>query len=362
MQEVAEHLDETTANDAHSPGREHGGSSDRQMQAIVQDAYGSADVLELRTIDHPEIGSEDVLIEVHAAGVDRGVWHLMTGQPYLIRIAGFGVLKPKNPVLGLDVAGRVVAIGDAVTRFRPGDEVFGIGKGSYAQYATADQNKLAKKPSAATFEQAAVAAVSGITALEALTDVGHVEAGHKVLIVGASGGVGTYAVQLAKTLGAEVTGVCGPGMTDTVLSIGADHVLDYTRQDFVDGKSRYDLILDIGGRNSISRLRSVLAPKGTLVIVGGEGGNKLTGGVGRQVRAMMLSPFIGQRLTTFISTEHYTNIERLAAYIESGDVVPTIGRRYRLDEVPAAMRHLETAESSGKSVIVVRDAGDGAVE
>ncbi len=325
-----------------------------QMQAIVQDRYGGPDVLELRTIDRPAIAADEVLIEVHAAGVDRGVWHLMTGQPYLIRIAGFGVRKPKNPVLGLDVAGRVVAVGDEVTRFRVDDEVFGIGKGSYAQYAAADQNKLAHKPAKATFEQVAVSAVSGITALEALTDVGRVEAGQKVLIVGASGGVGTYAVQLGAALGAEITGVCGPGMSDTVLSIGADRVIDYTQDDFVDDDSRYDLILDIGGRNSIPRLRSVLAQSGTLVIVGGEGGNRLTGGVGRQLRAMMVSPFIRQRLTTFISSEHYENIERLAAHIHSGDVVPAIGRRYALDEVPGAMGDLEACESSGKSVIVVR--------
>lgn len=331
-----------------------------QMQAIVQDKYGSADVLELRAIDRPAIAENEVLIEVYAAGVDRGVWHMMTGLPYLIRVAGFGVRKPKAPALGLDVAGRVVAIGNDVTRFQPGDEVFGIGKGSYAQYAAADQNKLAHKPTNATFEQAAVAAVSGITALEALTDVGHVEAGQKVLIVGASGGVGTYAVQLAKALGAEVTGVGGPGMTDTMRAIGADHVLDYTQVDFVDGQSRYDLILDIGGRNSIKRLRSVLTHDGTLVIVGGEGGNRVTGGVGRQLRAMMLSPFIRQRLTTFISSENYTNIERLAAYIDSGAVVSTIGERFSLEDVPAAIRHLETADSSGKSVIVVRhsEAGD----
>jgi len=258
MHPTREHVDRTTATEALGPALAAEESTDQQMQAIVQARYGSADVLELRTIDRPEIAADEVLIEVHAAGVDRGVWHLMTGQPYLVRLAGFGVLKPKNPVLGLDVAGRVVAIGDDVTRFQPGDEVFGIGKGSYAQYTTADQNKLAEKPTNATFEQAAVAAVSGITALEALTDVGHVEPGQKVLIVGAAGGVGTYAVQLAKALGAEVTGVSGPGMTDTVRAIGADHVLDYTQEDFVDGRSRYDLILDIGGRNSISRLRSVL--------------------------------------------------------------------------------------------------------
>ncbi len=337
-----------------SAARTHGG----QMKAIVQHEYGTADVLALDTIDRPRIDADEVLIEVHAAGVDRGTWHLMTGLPYLVRLAGFGVVRPKNPVLGLDVAGRVVAVGTDVTRFEPGDEVFGIAKGSYAEYTAADQNKLARKPAGASFEQVAVAAVSGITALQALTDVGHVEAGQRVLIVGASGGVGTFAVQLAKSLGSVVTGVCGPTMVDTVRSIGADHVLDYTTEDFVDDDRRYDLILDIGGRNRVSRLRSVLTPKGTLVIVGGEGGNKLTGGVGRQVRAMLLSPFIGQRLTTFISSEHHESIERVAGFIESGAIVPTIGRRFALTDVPAAMRHLEMSESSGKSVVVVRDARD----
>lgn len=355
MQHTTEQLDWSAAAAALRPAREAEASNDQQMQAIVQDTYGSADVLELRTIPRPQVADGDVLIEVHAAGVDRGVWHLMTGQPYLVRLAGFGVLRPKNPVLGLDVAGRVVAVGRDVTRFQPGDEVFGIGKGSYAQYTTADQDKLALKPTNATFEQAAVAAVSGITALQALTDVAQVQPGQKVLIVGASGGVGTYAVQLAKAFGAEVTGVSGPGTTDMVRTIGADHVLDYTKEDFVDGPSDYDVILDIGGRNSIRRLRSVLAPKGTLVIVGGEDGNRLTGGAGRQVRAMMLSPFIGQRLTTFISKEHFTYIELLAAHIESGAVISTIGNRYDLDDVPAAIRHLESSTSSGKSVIVVRD-------
>ena len=332
----------------------HDEATGQQMQAIAQDTYGSADVLELRTIDRPEPGADEVLIEVHAAGVDRGVWHLMTGLPYLVRLAGFGVTKPKQPVLGLDVSGRVVAIGENVTRFAPGDEVFGIGSGSYAEYATAHQDKLATKPANITFEQAAVSAVSGITALEALTDVGNVQAGQNVLIIGASGGVGTYAVQLAKALGAVVTGVSGPTMIDTVRALGADHVINYTTEDFVDSETRYDLILDIGGRNSVRRLRGVLAPKGTLVIVGGEGGNRVTGGVGRQVRAMMLSPFIGQRLTTFISSETHTNIERLAAHMESGAVVPSIGKRYELADVPAAMANLESGHSSGKSVIVLR--------
>lgn len=329
-------------------------SAHKQMKAVVRDRYGAADVLELRMIDHPEIAVDEVLIEVHAAGVDRGVWHLMTGQPYLIRLAGFGFFRPKNPVLGLDVAGRVVAVGDDVTRFVPGDEVFGIAKGSYAQYAAADHNKLALKPTSTSFEQAAAAAVSGTTALEALIDVGHVEAGEKVLIVGASGGVGTFAIQLAKALGAEVTAVGGPSMANVMRSIGADHVLDYTQDDFVDGQSRYDLVLDIGGRNSVSRLRSVLAARGTLVIVGGEGGNRLTGGVGRQLRAMMLSPFIRQRLTIFISSEHHTNIERLADYLGSGAVVSSIGRRFALEDVPEAIRLFETADSRGKSVVVVQ--------
>lgn len=353
MQATDEQLDGTDSAASSEAAGQREDSSNQQMQAIVQYAYGSADVLELRTIERPTVAADEVLIEVRAAGVDRGVWHLMTGLPYLVRLAGFGIARPKNPVLGLDIAGKVVAIGDEVTRFQPGDEVFGIGKGSYAEYAVADQNKLAKKPSNATFEEAAVSAVSGITALEALTDVGKLQPGQKVLIVGASGGVGTYAVQLAKAMGAQVTGVGGPSSLDMMRSIGADRVLDYTLEDFVDDESRYDLILDIGGRNSVSRLRSVLTAEGTLVIVGGEDGNKLTGGVGRQLRAMLLSPFIGQRLTTFISSEHYSNIERLAAYIESGDVVATIGRRFTLSEVPQAMHHLEAAESSGKSVIVV---------
>lgn len=353
MQQTDQRVDgvQTAGSPAQVP--ETNQPDNKQMLAIVQDRYGSADVLELRTVDRPEVAADEVLIEVHAAGVDRGVWHLMTGLPYLVRLAGFGVTRPKNPVLGLDVAGVVVAIGEDVTRFRIGDEVFGIGKGSYAEYARADENKLAKKPAGTTFEEAAVSAVSGITALEALTDVGRLEPGQRVLIIGASGGVGTYAVQLAKVLGAHVTGVGGPGSLDMMRSIGADHVLDYTEEDFVNGGSRYDLVLDIGGRNSISRLRSVLTAKGTLVIVGGEDGNKLTGGVGRQLRAMLLTPFIGHRLTTFISSENHTIIERLAAYIEDGAVTPTIGRRFNLADVPEAMRHLETAESSGKSVIVV---------
>jgi NADPH:quinone reductase-like Zn-dependent oxidoreductase len=232
--------------------------------------------------------------------------------------------------------------------------VFGIAKGTFAEYAAASQDRLAHKPTNLTFEQAAVATVSGITALQALTDVGHLQHDQRVLVIGASGGVGTYAVQLAKALGGIVTGVAGTRNQDLVRSLGADHVIDYTRDDFTRGDDRYDLILDIGGRNSLSRLRSVLTPDGTLVIVGGEGGNRWTGGVGRQLRAMALSPFVGQRLTTFISSEGHSFIERLAEHIASGAVAPAIGRRFALEETAEAIRMLEADQTSGKSVIVVR--------
>lgn len=324
------------------------------MQAVVQDRFGSADVLHLETIEPPTIGDDEVLIEVHAAGVDRGTEHLMTGLPYLIRLAGYGITKPKNRVPGLDVSGVVVNAGAAVTRFAKGDEVFGISNGSFALYAAGSENKLALKPANLSFEQAAVTAVSGITALQALTDVGNLQPGQRVLVLGASGGVGTYAVQLAKALGAQVTGVASTAKLDLVRSLGADQVLDYTRTDFADGDERYDLILDIGGRSSVSRLRRVLTRDGTLVIVGGEDGNRFTGGVGRQVRAMALSPFVGQRLTTFIGTEHFTFIERLAEFIISGQVVPVIGQRFELEDLPEAMRQLGAGDASGKTAIIVR--------
>ena len=334
------------------------------MQAIVQDRFGSADVLQIETVERPTIDDDEVLIEVHAAGVDRGTEHLMTGLPYLIRLAGYGVTKPKNRVIGLDVSGVVVDVGPAVTRFSPGDEVFGISNGSFALYAAASEDKLALKPANLSFEQAAVAAVSGITALQALTDVGNLRVGQRVLVLGASGGVGTYAVQLAKALGAHVTGVASTSKLDLVRSLGADQVIDYTQTDFArpdssGGDDRYDLILDIGGRSSVSRLRRALAPDGTLVIVGGEDGNRFTGGVGRQVRAMALSPFVGQRLTTFIGTEHYSFIERLAEFLVAGSVVPVIGQRFELKDVPEAMRQLAAGNASGKTAIIVRPGDQG---
>ena len=340
------------AND--SPGSLE--EEESSMQSIVQDRFGSADVLRFETIERPAIGDNEVLIEVHAAGVDRGTEHLMTGLPYLIRLAGYGVTKPKNRTLGLDVSGIVTDVGAAVTRFVKGDEVYGISKGSFASYAAAAEDKLALKPDNLSFAEAAVAAVSGTTALQALTDVGNLQPGQRVLVLGASGGVGTYAVQLAKVLGGHVTGVASTSKLELVRSLGVDQVIDYTHSDFAEGNEQYDLILDIGGRSSVSRLRRALAVDGTLVIVGGEDGNRFTGGVGRQVRAMALSPFVGQRLTTFIGTEHYSFIERLSAFLVAGVVVPVIGQQFDLQDVPAAMRQLAAGNASGKTAIIVRPA------
>ena len=321
------------------------------MQAIVHDTYGSADVLRLTRITRPEVADNEVLLRVHAAGLDRGTWHLMTGRPYLLRLA-FGVRRPKNPVPGVDVAGTVVAVGSAVTRFSAGDEVFGFGKGSFAEYALAREDKLARKPVNVSFEQAAVVPVSAATALQAMTDVGRVELGQTVLIIGASGGVGSYAVQLAKAFGAEVTGVCSPAKLDLVRSLGADHVIDYTRGDFADGTHRFDLILDIGGNPALSRLRRALTPTGTAVIVGGEEGGSWTG-MDRQMRALALSPFVRQRLTNFIAKQGASDLERLTDLIEAGTLTPTIDKTYPLDRVPEAMRYLEAGKARGKVSITI---------
>jgi NADPH:quinone reductase-like Zn-dependent oxidoreductase len=329
------------------------GKEENSMKAIVQDEYGSPEVLKLRDIDIPEIADDEVLVHVHAAGVGRDVWHVMAGLPYPIRIAGYGLRAPKNPVIGSDVAGVVETVGKDVSRFRPGDEVFGIGKGSYAEYARAPEDKLAPKPANLTFEQAAVVGIMGSTALQALRDQGKVRPGQEVLIIGASGGVGTYAVQIAKSFGAHVTGVCSTKKVEMVQSIGADHVIDYTREDFADGEQRYDVILDIGGNSSVARLRRALTPKGTLVIVGGEGGGRWFGGIDRQLWATMLSPFVSQKLGTFVNKENHEDLLVLKELIESGKVTPVIDRTYPLAEVPEAMRYLEGGHAKGKVLITV---------
>jgi NADPH:quinone reductase-like Zn-dependent oxidoreductase len=323
------------------------------MRAVVRNTYGSTDVLALRDIDTPEPADREVLVRVQAAGVDRGVWHLMTGRPYPVRLAGYGLRAPKNPVLGSDLAGLVEAVGTAVRGFAPGDEVLGIGKGTFAEYAVADQDKLVPKPANLTMEQAGAVAVSGLAALQAARDHGRIGPQRHVLVIGASGGVGTYAVQIGKAFGAEVTGVCSTTKVDLVRSLGADHVLDYTRTDFTDGPVRYDVILDIGGNTTLSRLRHALTPHGTLVIVGGETGGRWLGGSDRQLRALALSPFVGQKLTTFISAENGDDLRDLTELIEAGHVTPAIDRTYPMGEVPKAIRYVEEGHARGKVVITI---------
>jgi NADPH:quinone reductase-like Zn-dependent oxidoreductase len=323
------------------------------MQAIVQDTYGSADVLRPAEIDRPEIADDEVLVRVYAAGVDRGVLHLTTGLPYPVRLAGYGLRAPKNPVPGMDLAGVVVAVGADVTRFRPGDEVFGIGKGTFAEYARALESKLAPKPANLTLEQAGVVAISGLTALQALRDQAKVQSGQRVLVIGASGGVGTYAVQLAKAYGAHATAVCATTKVDLVRSIGADQVIDYTRDDFADSADRYDAIIDIGGNSPLSRLRRALTTNGTLVIVGGETGGRWIGGYDRQLRASLVSMFVSQKLRTFICSENHEDLLVLKELIEAGTVTPVIDRTYPLSEAAKAIRYVEEGHARGKVVITL---------
>ena len=324
------------------------------MKAIVQDRYGSPDVLELRDVHEPAVGDDDVLVRVRAAGVDPGVWHLMTGLPYLVRVMGYGLRRPKVGIRGRDVAGRVEAVGRNVTQVQPGEEVFGICDGSFAEYVRARPDKMAPKPANLTFEQAAAVPISALTALQGLRDKGRVQPGQKVLIIGAAGGVGSFAVQLAKAFGADVTGVCSTTKTDLVRSIGADDVVDYTRDDFADGARHWDLILDTAGNRSLSHLRRALTPKGTLVIIGGEGGGRWTGGFQRLILwAPLLSLFVRQRLRGFVSTEGKEDIERLRELIEAGKVTPLIDRTYPLREAPEAIRYWAQGHASGKVVIAV---------
>lgn len=327
-------------------------ASDRTMQAITQDAYGSVEVLSFGTTAKPEIADNEVLVHVRAAGLDRGTWHMMAGKPYLLRVIGFGFRRPKNKVPGLDVAGTVAAVGSAVTRFSVGNEVYGMSRGAFAEYAAAREDKLARKPANLTFTQAAVVPISAGTALQAC-DLGRIEQGQKVLITGASGGVGSYAVQLAKAAGAEVTAAASASKVDLVRSLGADHVIDYTKDDFADGAHHYDLIIDIAGNPKLSRLRRALTPKGTAVIVGGEEGGNVTGGFGRSLRAPFVSMFVRQRLAMLASKERAGDLERLTPLIEAGKVTPSVDRTYPLNQVPDAMGHLVAGNVRGKVAITI---------
>jgi NADPH:quinone reductase-like Zn-dependent oxidoreductase len=323
------------------------------MKAIAQDRYGSADVLELRNLEDPVVGENEVLIRVHAAGCGPDVWHLMTGLPYFARLA-VGFRRPKVGVRGWDVAGTVEAAGANVPAFQPGDEVMGTVEGSFAELAIGRPDTLVPKPARLTFEQAAAVPISGVTALQALRDKGGVRPGQRVLIIGAAGGVGSFAVQIAKASSAEVTGVCSATKADLVRTIGADEVIDYTREDFGDRGRRWDLIVDTAGRRPLSHLRRALTPRGTLVIVGGDGGGPWTGGFFRgAVRAPLLSPFVGQSLRGLNSKVNQGDLRSVSELIQTGQVTPVIDRTYPLIEAPEAIRYLEEGHPQGKVVITV---------
>lgn len=324
------------------------------MKAIVQDEYGEAGaVLRLEVIDRPAIGDDEVLIGVRAVGVDRGLCHIMTGLPYPVRLAGYGIRAPRTRVRGRELAGVVEAVGTKVTRWRPGDEVFGIAEGALAEYARAAEAALAPKLVALTFEQAAAVPVSGLTALQAVRDHGRVKPGQRVLVVGASGGVGTFAVQIAKAFGAEVTGVCSTAKVDMVRSIGADHVIDYLVRDIAEPPTRYDVILDIGGHRSLAHLRRALTPRGTVVIVGSETTGRWLGGTDRQIRALLLSPFVRQNLRTFVASENSDDLVVLTELVEAGKLTPVVGRTFALDDAAAAVTCLSEGRARGKTVVTV---------
>ncbi|HSK35447.1 MAG TPA: NAD(P)-dependent alcohol dehydrogenase [Actinomycetota bacterium] len=323
------------------------------MKAIVQDRYGGLDTLEYKDIDRPAPKDDEVLVRVHAAGLDRGVWHVMAGLPYLIRFVGFGVRRPKVRVRGMDVAGRVEAVGKDVARFRVGDEVFGWADGSYAEYVSAPEGNLATRPANLSFEQAATVPISGFAALQAVRDVGRLQAGQQVLVIGAAGGVGSYAVQLAKAFGARVTGVASTRQLALVRSLGADDVVDYTREDVTDGTRRWDLIVDTGGHRSLSQLRRALTPTGSLVIVGSEGRGRWLGGFDRNLRAVLLSRFVGQRLAMLSSKPRQEDLQILRELLEAGKVTPPVSTTYPLAQVPEAIRQLVEGHRGGKIAITV---------
>jgi NADPH:quinone reductase-like Zn-dependent oxidoreductase len=323
-----------------------------KMRAIVQDHYGeTAEVLRLEEIDRPQIGDDDVLVRVRAASVHIGDWHVMSGLPYLLRVVGFGFRAPKVRVRGMDLAGTVEAVGHNVTRFQAGDEVFGTSNGSFAEYASASEDTLALKPANLTFQQAAAVPTSAVAALQALRDAGGIKADQQVLLVGASGGVGLFAVQIAKSFGAEVTGVCSTTKVDLVRSLGADHVIDHTQEDFTQSGQQYDLILVMGGNQSLSQLKRVLRPGGTLVPVGTEEGNRWVGGKA-WIQAMLLSR-LKRHLRPLASEPNQADLQFVTELIEAGKIAPVIDRTFPLSEVPDAIRYLHAGKARGKIAITV---------
>jgi NADPH:quinone reductase-like Zn-dependent oxidoreductase len=319
------------------------------MHAIVQDTYGSVDVLHSQDIDVPQIADDEVLVRVAAASIHVGDWILMTGSPFVMRFAT-GLRKPKNRVPGTDFAGTVEAIGSSVTRFRPGDDVFGWGPGAFAEFASASEDQLLAKPTDLTFEQAAAIGVSASTALQLLRDDGAVQPGQKVLINGASGGVGTFAVQIAKALGAEVTGVTSTNNVEMVRSIGADHVIDYTQDDFTAGTERYDLILDNVGNHSMAQTRRALTPAGTLI---SNGGGHADGKLGRTVRAMLTSMVVRQQAGPTVKTQNHDDLVALKGLVEAGKLTPVIDRTYSMSEAPMAIGHVAAGHARGTVVLTI---------
>ena len=324
------------------------------MQAIVYDRYGSSEVLELRETDRPVVTDDGVLVRVHAASVNPVDWHTMTGTPYLVRMQS-GLRKPKSEELGVDFAGTVEEVGSSVTQFQPGDEVFGARNGSFAEYVCVrEERAVVQKPAGVTFEQAAAVPVAAISALQGLRDRGRIQPGQKVLINGASGGVGTFAVQIAKSFGAEVTGVCSTRNVDVVRSIGADHVIDYTQADFTQDGQRYDLMLDIAGNRSWSDCRRVLAERAALVVVGGPKGNRWIGPLSQALKLRVRSLGGSRRVAApFLAMVNKEDLVILQKLLEAGTVTPVIDRQYELSDVPEALSYLEDGHARGKIVITV---------
>jgi NADPH:quinone reductase-like Zn-dependent oxidoreductase len=327
----------------------------KKMKAIVQEEYGSApeDVLRISQVSQPTIGDNELLVRVVAASVDRGTWHMMSGLQYPIRL-GIGMRRPKALNPGRSFAGTVEHVGQNVTDFQPGDEVFGTCDGAFAEFARAQSRKIALKPANLSFEQAAAIPVSALTALQALRDKAQLRAGQSVLIVGASGGVGSFAIQIAKALGAEVTGVCSTAKVDLVISLGADHVIDYSLQNFASDTRRYDVILDIGGVSRLSDLRHVLALHGRLVTIGGESTARwIWPTAGRQIRSLFISPFVGQKLLSILASENSEDLSVLRGLVEAANLVPAIDRSFTLSETSAAIRYVQDGHARGKVVVSV---------
>src|SRR5229473_8221448 len=327
----------------------------REMKAIAHEEFGSADVLELKEVRKPDVERDEVLVRVRAASPNPWDWHFMRGLPYIARLAGAGLRKPNNSVLGSDMAGDVEAVGNEVTRFRPGDEVFGFVRvGAFAEYVSVPEELLALKPANLSFQQAATVPLAALTALQGLRDVGEIRSGQRVLIVGASGGVGTFAVQIAKWFGADVTGVCSTRNLEMVRSIGADRVIDYTREDFTRRGQKYDLIFQLAGTATPSTCRRALTAAGRLVLSSGDSPGRIIGPVGRIIKALLLSPFIGgQTMRPLIAKPSSADLQFLRELIEAGRITPVIDRTYALSEAPDAIRYLETGHARGKVVISV---------